>query len=600
MKVNSSINELPVVGSIATMPTRIHTFAKILPEILKQVDLLYIYLDGFKKIPTGLQEHPKCRPFIMSDDNNLHTCNRFLAPNHFALDATIVLFDDDIFYPPDYVSRIKAALAKYGERSVVGFHGAIFCPPHTSYARDRIGFHFANARSNDTLVHILGTGTAAFLSSVFRPDPRHWLHQNMADLYLAAEAFKSNLSLVSLKRDAKWLIPLEQNQDDSIWRSVQKDDSIQSSFMSDLLLQYANNQWRSWWKIAPDLSGISEEPKLKIEKNKELSFGAPNQTITIKKVLNFKMGDSLPSGEPSAKYVPFTVGDRKRYATCSGVAWISNRMLVTVNLYGQHLRVYEVSDESKNGSMSLIYENARDISFPESVTISPNKKLMAISHTMSATKGLSIQTIECNDGFEIKSTKDIRKGTYHSLAFSPNSRFLAATEIGQIGFVEIIDTMTERTTFLQPSRLSPLRPKSVAIAPDGEFLVIISGAVVKPTNTEESSISVLSLHRFNQNAGIFEDIPVAELEFANGKYVSIEDCCVIASHQGSHIFNLICVDQANDKIQKFSCNTHTFEIHHVGTISENVSFPHGIDVSPSGKNLAVANYGDNSIRIIYL
>jgi hypothetical protein len=599
MKINLSTDKLPVVGSIATMPTRIHTFVKMLPGILAQVDILYIYLDGYKKIPVELINHHKCRPFLPTDDDNLHTCNRFLAPVHFSSDAIIVFFDDDIFYPPDYVSRIKFALSTYGHRSIVGFHGVIFRPPHTSYRKDQISLHFANALPEDTVVHLLGSGTAAFCSGVFQPDPRHWKHHNMADLYLAAEALKSNLSLISLKRDKKWLIPLEENQDDSLWRSVKKDDRTQTSFMCDLLLQYSNTQWQSWWINPSNVTSAIENVKDKVDK-KHLTHQEVNHTISSKNTLKVHIDDSRSHSKSDTQYDAFTVGDRKRFATCSGVAWLSDTTFVTVNLYGQHLRVYKISDQSPDSSVALLYEATKGITFPEIVKVSPNKKLMAISHTMSANKGISVHSIECLHGFEIKYSKDIRTGTYHSLCFSPDSRFLAASEIGKIGFVEIIDVLTGKTTYQQTSRLSPLRPKSVLITPNGDYIVIISGAVVKQENTEKSSTSFISLHKFDQQEGTFEDLPVAELEYANEKYVSIEDCCIVSPNGEGSYFNLICVDQANDQVLNFLCNTDTSEIQFVGTVSDDVFFPHGIDVSPSGKSLAVANYGDNSIRILYI
>jgi hypothetical protein len=38
--------------------------------------------------------------------------------------------------------------------------------------------------------------------------------------------------------------------------------------------------------------------------------------------------------------VPFRLGDRQRYATCSGVAWFGRYRLAVVNLYGGRLRLY--------------------------------------------------------------------------------------------------------------------------------------------------------------------------------------------------------------------------------------------------------------------
>jgi hypothetical protein len=70
----------------------------------------------------------------------------------------------------------------------------------------------------------------------------------MDDLYLAAEAVKANLKMVALKREANWLTPLAENQDDSLWRATQRDDRAQSYFMRDLLTQYVQPTWNDWWQ----------------------------------------------------------------------------------------------------------------------------------------------------------------------------------------------------------------------------------------------------------------------------------------------------------------------------------------------------------------
>jgi hypothetical protein len=244
----SHIVNLPVIGSIPTMPSRADTFSKTIHSALSQVDKLFVFLDGFEEIPSELRNLPKCHATILPKQGNLHASSRFLAPLLFGSDAVVVLFDDDILYPPDYVSRIRLALAQYGDKAVIGFHGTIFMPPHHSYVRNRYFFHFSSKLDNDLNVHELGCGTAAFLSSTFRPNPATWRHHHMDDLYLAAEAVKANLKMVALKREANWLTPLAENQDDSLWRATQRDDRAQSYFMRDLLTQYVQPTWNDWWQ----------------------------------------------------------------------------------------------------------------------------------------------------------------------------------------------------------------------------------------------------------------------------------------------------------------------------------------------------------------
>lgn len=244
----SHMVNLPVIGSIATMPSRADTFSRMIHSALSQVDELFVFLDGFEEIPSLLQNLPKCHVTILPKQGNLHASSRFLAPHLFDSDAIVVLFDDDILYPPDYVSRIRHALAQYGDQSIIGFHATIFLPPHQSYTRNRYSIHFPSGLDNDLNVHELGGGTAAFLSSTFCPNPATWRYDLMDDLYMAAEAVKANLTLVALKREANWITPLAEDQEDSIWQATKQDDRTQSDFMRHLLTQYAQPTRNDWWQ----------------------------------------------------------------------------------------------------------------------------------------------------------------------------------------------------------------------------------------------------------------------------------------------------------------------------------------------------------------
>ena len=243
------IEDLPVIGSIATMPSRAGTFSMMFDAARAQVDRIFVFLDGFDDIPSNLRDVPNCHAELIPTEAGLHSYARFLAPHRFASDGIVVMFDDDILYPPDYVSTVRAALAHYGGKAVVGFGGTNFTPPHKSYIRDRSYLNAADSLDNDLWVHELAAGTAAFVASSFRPDPHAWAVENMADLYLAAEALASRLALIALKRERDWIRTLATNQPDSILARTRRDDHSQSYFMRDLLTQYAKPTWSDWWNL---------------------------------------------------------------------------------------------------------------------------------------------------------------------------------------------------------------------------------------------------------------------------------------------------------------------------------------------------------------
>ncbi len=246
----ASVRKLPLIGSIATMPTRADTSPKALASILPQVDRLYVFLDGFDEVPGLLRARPKCHPVILVAPDNLHASSRFLAPGMFGDDAVILTFDDDILYPPGYVATLVAGLAARVS-TLVGYHAARFQPPHESYVRDRHILPFNRETQQIFPVHELGCGTLGFLSAEFSPDPRAWLHHDMDDLYVAAEACRAGLALESLPRPARWIRALATNQPDSLWNQTLKDDRRQSALMRFVMAQTLGRVEQNWWSHAP-------------------------------------------------------------------------------------------------------------------------------------------------------------------------------------------------------------------------------------------------------------------------------------------------------------------------------------------------------------
>jgi len=49
----------PLIGGMATMPSRAHTFRLALSHILPQVDRLFVFFDQHDSVPQEFAEHPK-------------------------------------------------------------------------------------------------------------------------------------------------------------------------------------------------------------------------------------------------------------------------------------------------------------------------------------------------------------------------------------------------------------------------------------------------------------------------------------------------------------------------------------------------------------
>jgi hypothetical protein len=230
---------LPRVASIATKASRVETFLKVLPAIHAQVEHVFIYLDGYEAVPSELLRLDRISVRRAEEVGDLHCSSRFLCLRELARPSVVVIFDDDIAYPPDYVDYMAGVLELVGHRAIVGVHGRVFTPPHHSYIDDATVLHFGAALARPTHVHELGIGTSAFVSSQLDVDPRRWDRTDMDDIIVAAEAQRRGLPRIAVSRPAGWLRPYAEAQPDSLWIKAKTDDTEHSRRMRALLGLYA-------------------------------------------------------------------------------------------------------------------------------------------------------------------------------------------------------------------------------------------------------------------------------------------------------------------------------------------------------------------------
>ncbi|WP_005037472.1 hypothetical protein [Holophaga foetida] len=224
-------DRLPLVGGMATMPSRATSLPRALASVLPQVDRLYLFLDQYDKVPAWLAEHPKIVPLLALDHGRLGSNGKFLGACIHPMACRYFCFDDDILYPDRYVQVLSEALVRRDDRAVVGFHGALFKAPYSSYMRDRTVIHFSQGLDCDMSVDVIGTGTAAFHTGTFSIDSRKWHESNMDDLFFAIEAANRGLPRVLVSRPPGFLVAIEEGQKDSLWHKLKRDDSRQTTRM---------------------------------------------------------------------------------------------------------------------------------------------------------------------------------------------------------------------------------------------------------------------------------------------------------------------------------------------------------------------------------
>ncbi len=225
---------LPRVAGMATMPSRIETAPLVLASILPQVSRLWLFLDRFESVP-AYAGHEKINVVRSQDVGDLRSNGQLIG---LALDeepCTFFPVGDDIDYPHDYCETLQTHLDRLSDKAAVGVHAGVLRPPPASYGRDTKFLHYRSEQRRTQGVDILGTGTLAFKTSTLRFDVREWSDVNMVDLLFARTARERFVPLVMIPRRAHWIRALGENQDDSIWAGVLRDDSRQSALAQELV-----------------------------------------------------------------------------------------------------------------------------------------------------------------------------------------------------------------------------------------------------------------------------------------------------------------------------------------------------------------------------
>lgn len=228
-----------VVGGMATMPTRKTTFERSFKSVMRQVDRLYLYLDGFDEVPELVRNDQRVVVILSKDEPGLHANGKFLGLKLESRKCLYATFDDDIQYSRSYIACLRQALAEQNDHAVVGLHGTRLARPFVGYYQNR-RFHgtYHSPLGSAMQVDVLGTGAVMFPSDILDFDVTGWPKVSMADLGLALTAAKAGIPLISVARRGFTTYSLASKQPDSLLVARKKDSSLQDELGKELV------EWR--------------------------------------------------------------------------------------------------------------------------------------------------------------------------------------------------------------------------------------------------------------------------------------------------------------------------------------------------------------------
>lgn len=208
--------------ALASIPERADLLHRTLLSVINQIDVLYVYLNGYESVPDFLI-HPKVEVFRSQDYFDLGAAGKFYPLDRVG-DGYFFSIDDDIVYPGNYVERMISTLKKYGDSVAVCVHGSIFASPLAWYFERTDVLGLKKGLSEDKFVTLVGSGCLAFHRKSLRLSFSDFYPDVMCDLTFSVKAREQGVPLVSVARPKNWLRPQPQISNNTYYDRMLLDD----------------------------------------------------------------------------------------------------------------------------------------------------------------------------------------------------------------------------------------------------------------------------------------------------------------------------------------------------------------------------------------
>lgn len=338
---------------IATMPGRETGLQVVLDALSPQADEIFVYLNRFETVPPGLTFAENVRFFTGPDQGDR---GKFLFIEGF--EGYYLTCDDDIEYPPFYVSHIVDGIERYGRKAAVGWHGSIFQPDFSDYydPKSRRVLAYYSRRSDDTSVHLLGTGAAGFHTSTISLEPSDFPVPNMGDVWLALRAQQFGIPMVVLAHEGGLASPIDRNAPSISNASLQRSGTDHLDVRRHVTSVVKDHQP---WKLH-SARATYERPAMRVAiigrtdrnrwskggvlKSSHLTADALRRFGTDVRLYDIETGDTKEFGGFAPDIVIIYVGDPERpdFATVEALirrhARGGKHVIVNLSIQGRHQR----------------------------------------------------------------------------------------------------------------------------------------------------------------------------------------------------------------------------------------------------------------------
>ena len=279
---------------------RTESLIRTLESIINQCDEINVALNDhyMEEIPDFLH-HKKINLFFT--DNSIGDAFKFL--NLEKVDGYYFSLDDDLIYPPTYVSDTIKRCKEFNNKKVVTYHGRNFSSfPISSYYRSASERYACLTKvKNDVKVQFGGTGVMCFHTSLIKIPIDYFKNANMADVWIGKYCIENNIEIICLKHDEGYMKYIPQKS--TIYNEESKSDKIQTDLVNGLFapkivetkIEDQNFEKQIEFKKSIELT----QKQINYEKiNSIFNFNNPNivsKEKQEKQIINLKLNTSIHS-----------------------------------------------------------------------------------------------------------------------------------------------------------------------------------------------------------------------------------------------------------------------------------------------------------------
>lgn len=189
------------LAALAAIPERAAFLPRVLGALRRQVDVLCVYLNGWKAAPPCVQE--LADRWVVDPENAGAERKLHWAESHSGIYLSC---DDDYIYPGDYVATLTAEVERWSGLAIVTAHGRCYKGSPRNILETvpgSVGILDQTIASGRWVNHG-GTGAMAWDTRGVTM-PARWAERNMADMQVAIWAQRNRIPIRLIPHRAQWV-----------------------------------------------------------------------------------------------------------------------------------------------------------------------------------------------------------------------------------------------------------------------------------------------------------------------------------------------------------------------------------------------------------